>query len=228
MSFSDDHAPSIFFKLMLSIALLAGVLVSTVLTSGVMPELNEYMNYPHNGGDFNRQVVMLVCGLLYVTRFILAMFVFVQRKIGRFEGSFVSVLFFMMFYLFGISAGSHPEPMSFIDYLGVVVYLIGSTINVLADFQRWSFIRDTGNKGKLFTRGLFKRAMHINYFGDSIAYLGLAMLTHFLPCYLIVLGISLNFAFLQIPALDRHLKNKYGNDFVQYSQKTSKRIPYVY
>jgi steroid 5-alpha reductase family enzyme len=54
-------------------------------------------------------------------------------------------LFFMMFYYFGISAGSHPESIGIIDIFGISIFLFGSCINTLADCQRfrWKKIQKT-------------------------------------------------------------------------------------
>jgi steroid 5-alpha reductase family enzyme len=156
------------------------------------------------------------------------MFVFVQRKIGWFEGGLVSILYFMMFYLFGVSAGSHPEPIGLIDISGILLFLGGSYINTMADYRRFVWKRKIENKGRLFTGGLFKYSMHINYFGDGITYIGLAMITLELICLLVSIGIILNFIFLQIPMQDKHLSKKYGSEFKEYAKHTKKFIPLIY
>lgn len=156
------------------------------------------------------------------------MFVFLQRKISWFEGGLVSVLFFMMFYIFVVSAGSHPEPIGLIDIVGIFLFLVGSYINTMADYQRFAWKRKNENKGRLYTLGLFKYSMHINYFGDAITYIGLALITLEMLCLFISIGIIVNFLVIQIPMLDKHLSKKYGNDFTEYSRITKKFIPFVY
>ena len=158
----------------------------------------------------------------------ICMFVFLQRKIGWFEGGLTAFLFFMFFYLFGISAGSHTEPIGPIDIVGVLLFLAGSYINVLADYQRFVWKRKNENKGRRYTKGLFKYSMHINYFGDGLAYIGLAMITREYVCLLVAIGITLNFIFLQIPLLDRHLSRKYSDEFEEYKKQTKRFIPFVY
>lgn len=70
--------------------------------------------------------------------------------------------------------------------------------------------------------------MHINYFGDSVLYIRLALITREWVCLYVAIGISINFAALQIPMLDRHLKNRYGDAFDDYASQTKKFIPFVY
>ena len=156
------------------------------------------------------------------------MFVFLQRKISWFEGGLVSVLFFMMFYIFVVSAGSQPEPIGLIDIVGIFMFLVGSYINTMADYQRFAWKRKNENKWRLYTLGLFKYSMHTNYFGDAITYIGLALITLEMLCLFISIVIIVNFIVIQIPMLDKHLRKKYGNDFTEYSRVTKKFIPFVY
>jgi steroid 5-alpha reductase family enzyme len=71
---------------------------------------------------------------------------------------------------FGGFAGSHSEPIGLIDIVGIFLFLAGSYINTLEDYQRFAWKREIENKGRLYTKGLFKYSMHINYFGDSVSY----------------------------------------------------------
>ncbi len=70
--------------------------------------------------------------------------------------------------------------------------------------------------------------MHINYFGDAVTYIGLALINMELVCFLISMGIIVNFVVLQIPMLDKHLSKKYGNEFTEYAKNTKKFIPLIY
>ncbi len=70
--------------------------------------------------------------------------------------------------------------------------------------------------------------MHINYFGDAITYIGLALITLEMVCLFILICIIVNFIVIQIPMLDKHLSKKYGNEFTEYSKVTKKFIPFVY
>ena len=228
MAFQDEYAPSILPKAFLSASVLAGTLIAALLTSGHADWLIDLFRYEKVEGNIYRQILILSCSLIYFIRFTICMFVFIKRKISWFEGGLVSVLFFMMFYLFGISAGSHTEPIGSIDIVGVLLFLGGSYINTLADYQRFTWKREYENKGRLFTSGLFNYSMHINYFGDSISYVGLALITGQLVCLFVSIGIIVNFIVLQIPKLDKYLSKKYGNEFSEYAKQTKKFIPFVY
>ena len=102
----------------------------------------------------------------------------------------------MLFYLFGVSAGRHPEAMGLIELVGVVLFVSGSYLNTGAEYQRYRWKRRTENQGRLYTSGLFRYAMHINYFGDSLTYLGLALITLELVPLFACFGIIVNFLVL--------------------------------
>ncbi|MBW2203141.1 MAG: DUF1295 domain-containing protein [Deltaproteobacteria bacterium] len=118
--------------------------------------------------------------------------------------------------------------MGLIDILGVLLFLTGSYINTVADYQRFAWRKEIKNKGRLYTKGLFKYAMHINYFGDGISYVGLALITLEPVCLYVSIGIIVNFIVLQIPMLDKHLSKKYGDEFNEYAKHIKKLVPFVY
>jgi protein-S-isoprenylcysteine O-methyltransferase Ste14 len=228
MIFLYEHSPSIPAKALMSIGVLAGTLTATALTTGYSDWFVNVLNFEKVEGNIYRQIIMFICCFIYFIRFSIGLFVFMQRKISWFEGGLVTVLFFMMFYFFGISAGSHPDSIGTIDILGISLFLFGSCINTLADYQRFSWKRNTKNKGKLYTSGLFKYSMHINYFGDAIAYFGLALITYNIVCLCISTGMVVYFIAFEIPMLDEHLNKKYKHEFIEYSRTTRKFVPFVY
>ena len=228
MIFLNEHSPSIPAKVLMSTGVLAGTLTATVLTTGWSDWFMNVLNFEKVEGNICRQTVMFICCFGYFLRFSIGLFVFMQRKISWFESGLVTVLFFLMFYTFVISAGSHPESIGPIDIAGIAMFLIGSYINTLADYQRFAFKRQIENKGRLYTSGLFKYSMHINYFGDAIAYFGLALITYNIVCLCISMGMVVYFIAFEIPRLDEHLNKKYGNEFSEYSQVTKKFVPFVY
>lgn len=228
MIFLDEHSPSIPAKILMSSGVLAGTIIASALTTGYSDWLISAFNFERVEGNIYRQTAMFICCFIYFIRFSIGSFVFIQRKISWFEGGLVSVLFFMMFYYFGISAGSDSRTIGIPDIFGVVLFLIGSWINILADYQRFAWKKYKENQGRLYTSGLFKYAMHINYFGDSVAYFGLALITYNMGCLSISMGMVVYFILFEIPRLDNHLSKKYKREFAEYSIHTKKFIPFVY
>ena len=70
--------------------------------------------------------------------------------------------------------------------------------------------------------------MHVNYFGDSIAYFGLALITYSIACLSVSMGMVAYFIAFEIPRLDEHLKKKYKHEFTEYSKVTKKFVPFIY
>ena len=228
MIFLNEHSPSIIAKVFMSIGVLAGTLVATTITTGHLDWFMNAVNLKKVEGNTCRQIVMFICCFIYFIRFTISLFVFVQRKISWLEGGLVTVLFFMMFYYFGISAGSRPDSIGPIDIFGIFIFLFGSCINMLADYHRFSWKRNTENRDRLYTSGLFKYSMHINYFGDATAYFGLALIAFNIVCLCISIGMVVYFIAFEIPRLDEHLGKKYKHEFVEYSKETKKFVPFIY
>lgn len=228
MIFLDEHTPSIPAKILMAFGVLSGSLLAVILTTGYSDGLMSALRFDKVEGNFARQVIMFICCFLYFIRFSIGLFVFMQRKISWLEGGLVTFLFFMMFFYFGISAGSHPTPIGILDIVGVGLFLFGSCINTLADYQRFVWKKHPKNQGQLYTAGLFRYAMHINYFGDTVAYLGLSLMTYHSGCVSIVLGLVVYFIVFEIPRLDAYLSKKYTIQFKEYATATHKFVPFIY
>ncbi len=212
MAFKDPHTPSIGAKLSLLILTLVGIILSIL--------------YLVQKSEF--KIIILICSLFFYIRLIWSLFVFVKRKVSWFEGISVGILYGLLVFAF-MFWGSKPTYHSgFILTAGMVLFLGGSFINSLSDYQRFAWKKQPGNQGKIYTLGLFHYAMHINFFGDMVMFLGFAMVTQNYMSFIPVMGILLNFIFVQIPALDQYLKEKYGKDFMEYAGRTKKFIPFVY
>jgi len=70
--------------------------------------------------------------------------------------------------------------------------------------------------------------MHINYFGDSLLFIGLAMITENITSLLIPGIVIFNYLMIFIPKQDRYLHKKYGKELEQYARRTKKFIPFLY
>jgi steroid 5-alpha reductase family enzyme len=131
-------------------------------------------------------------------------------------------------YAFASVGGSNKQVVGAVEIIGILLYLSGSYINTHSEYYRHVWKLKEQNKGRLYTKGLFSLAMHINYFGDIILFTGLAMTTHSLSMFVIPMIMALNFVFYIIPSLDRYLENKYKSEFKDYANKTKKLIPMIY
>jgi steroid 5-alpha reductase family enzyme len=60
--------------------------------------------------------------------------------------------------------------------VGLLLWLIGFTVEVTADAQKSRFNADPNNKGKFINIGLWSRSRHPNYFGEIVLWLGIAVI----------------------------------------------------
>lgn len=216
MAYHDGHSPSAGSKTALLLFTLTGTVFSAIMLL-------------KNGRFFLfRDGLLLTCAVIFYLRLAICLLVFVKRKISWFEGCSVGILYGFLVYMFSLWGSSGSENVNFYSIAGVLFFIAGSWINSQSDYQRYVWKKKPGNAGRLYTKGLFRYAMHINFFGDSIMFVGYALITRNAMSIIPVLFIILNFIFIQIPKLDHHLKNKYGDDFDKYAGKTGKYIPFIY
>lgn len=216
MAYRDGRSPSISMKLTLSMLTLIGVIFAI-----------EHLKPSFQTGD-THHLVLLSCILIFYVRLVLCLFTFIKRKVSWFEGISVGILYGIMVAMFTIWGTQKSFKNEFIEIAGIVLYVIGSIVNSLSDFQRYKWKKHPMNQGKIYTKGLFRYAMHINFFGDSLMFVGFATVTQNAMSFIPVLFIIFNFILVQIPQLDDYLKNKYGLDFELYAEKTKKFIPFIY
>ena len=71
-----------------------------------------------------------------------------------------------------------PEPLrlTWLDFLGAALWLIGLCFEAVGDWQLARFKADPGNKGKVMDRGLWGYTRHPNYFGDALLWWGLFLI----------------------------------------------------
>ena len=65
-----------------------------------------------------------------------------------------------------------PARLTWLDYLGAVLWLIGFSFEAIGDWQLARFKADPANKGKVMDRGLWAYTRHPNYFGDALLWWG--------------------------------------------------------
>lgn len=67
-----------------------------------------------------------------------------------------------------------PEParLTWLDWAGVIVWLIGFGFESIGDLQLARFKAAPKNKGKVMDRGLWRYTRHPNYFGDALLWWG--------------------------------------------------------
>ncbi len=175
-----------------------------------------------------RRVLIFGFSLVILARMVFTMFVLMKREMPWSEAFSVPFAFAVYYLGFALMVLPNRAPLGALDALGIALFVIGCVLNTGGEWQRHRFKADPANKGKLFTGGFFAWSMHINYFGDILWVAGYAVVTGNPWSALIVLMLTGFFAFYNIPMLDAHLADRYGEQFEAYAKQTKKLIPFVW
>ena len=146
--------------------------------------------YFYNSGDFfHRKVLLLVLVTIWGLRLFLHL---AWRNIGKGEDfryqefrrnygaeRYWWVSYFQVFLLqgalimlvslplLGVNAQTNSDGLNWMDYLGILIFMIGFIFEAGGDFQLARFKNNPNNKGKVLNTGFWKYTRHPNYFGDS-------------------------------------------------------------
>ncbi len=115
-------------------------------------------------------------------------------------------------------------------WIGLAVWIIGFTIEAIADTQKNQFRENPANEGKFIRSGLWSWSRHPNYFGEIVLWVGIAIIA--LPTlsgWTWLMLISPIFITLQLtrisglPMLEARADEKWGGqpDYEAYKRNTS-------
>ncbi len=228
MLFKDEYAFSLLPKVVFLTAIICATLLGGYLMFADENNLVTMLKPYKIKGFFTRQIIIMVCLIIYVIRLFITLFVFLKRKMAWSEMLLVTALMSFALFSFAKVGGNSQQEIGALDYLAIFLYASGSWINSWSEYTRYLWKKSSKNRGKIYNEGLFKYALHINYFGDIVLFTGLALLTVTFSLLLIPLAMALNFVFFIIPRLDSYLAIKYGADFKENAKTTKKLIPGIY
>jgi steroid 5-alpha reductase family enzyme len=129
---------------------------------------------------------------------------------------------------------THRKELDLFALVGVLIWIFGFTIEVVADSQKSHFSADPNNKGKFIQTGLWSRSRHPNYFGEIVLWVGVAVIAFpvlqgwqwvalISPVFVIVLLTRVS----GIPLLENKANKKWGGqeDYEAYRKRTPVLIP---
>ncbi len=125
-----------------------------------------------------------------------------------------------------------PETLHPISYVGLIVFLLGISIETIADYQLDTFIKKK-KAGSITTpimnTGLFKYSRRPNYFGESTVWVGLALLVFPYTYGFIGLVSPLLITYIVTkvtgPMLEKIFLEQYPEAYKTYMKTTSYFIP---
>ena len=123
-----------------------------------------------------------------------------------------------------VIAYASVEAFSAIDIIGLVVIVLGTLLEFIADTQMKAFVKIRKDRSEVLNRGVWKYSRHPNYLGEISIWFGVALtliLSHFNYWHFIVGAVVnlLMFIFISIPMEERHFKD-YKPDYEQYKKET--------
>ena len=129
---------------------------------------------------------------------------------------------------------SKRNDFGIIGIIGIILWLTGFVIEIVADEQKRRFKMDPSNQNSFITEGLWGWSQHPNYFGEIVLWIGVSLVAlPSLSSWQYFTLISPFFVFLLltrisgIPMLDSASRKRWGDDpeFLEYKEATPVLIP---
>lgn len=133
-----------------------------------------------------------------------------------------------------VITSGQQKPIELVGYVGLLIWIIGFLLEIIADSQKRAFKRDSDNKGRFINTGLWSWSRHPNYFGEITLWLGMAIfaipilnglqwITLISPLFVILLLTKVS----GIPLLAKKGQERWGDDaeYQAYLKNTSLLIP---
>lgn len=215
----------------ITLAALIGACVAVawwLLFAGGIAIAGSWFGWVWTAGDPFRRATLAVALSIYFIRVLFTEFVFLRRGVSWAEVLTIAPWVFCIFVLLSISGGTNFKPAGSICAAGITLFVLGSWMNSYAELKRHIWKLKPENQGKLYTLGLFRYSRHPNYLGDLLSFTGLCLISGRSATAVVPVLMLAGFVFANIPVLDAHLYDRYGQAFEQYAARTKKLIPFLY
>jgi steroid 5-alpha reductase family enzyme len=129
------------------------------------------------------------------------------------------------------------KTLSIISLIGLFLWIAGFTIEVIADGQKRNFRKESNNKGRYISTGLWSRSRHPNYFGEITLWVGVSVITLSSLSgvgYVALISPLFVYALLSkgsgIPLLERSADKRWGEEleYQEYKKKTPVLFPKLF
>ena len=144
-------------------------------------------------------------------------------------------VFLTMIVVIVINSQAEPAPeLGIWDAIGLLIWLLGFSIEVIADNQKSAFNANSENQGKWIDSGLWSYSRHPNYLGEIMLWTGIACfgiscfsgmerLAWISPIFIYLLLTKIS----GVPILDRRGLEKWGDqpEYHKYREGTPTLLP---
>ncbi|GIW69438.1 MAG: hypothetical protein KatS3mg101_0185 [Patescibacteria group bacterium] len=126
-------------------------------------------------------------------------------------------------------ASTSFQKLSFLNYIGLVVWIVGFFFESVGDLQLSKFLKDPKNAEKIMRDGLWKYTRHPNYFGEVAQWWGIFLAAYGAPMWLlaVISPVTITWIILKISGIPL-LEKKYENneEFQEYKKVTNAFFPW--
>lgn len=136
-----------------------------------------------------------------------------------------------------VNMSSEINDFSSLDYTGILFWIFGFCIEVIADYQKDTWQKLVKNKNKFINAGLWTISRHPNYFGEIVLWTGISLsafsgssgprsfLIYLSPIFVVFLLLFIS----GIPSLEKKGDQKFGRDhaYQRYKKSTPVLIPFI-
>ncbi|AKV86840.1 hypothetical protein AKG07_11640 [Microbacterium sp. CGR1] len=149
------------------------------------------------------------------------------------QGAWVSITAAAAWIAISTDAASRA-PVGWLTVVGIIVWVAGMTVEIVADAQKSAFRADPRHKDEFIRTGLWSRSRHPNYFGEIVIWVGVFLtaapvlagwqwVAILSPLFVILLLTRVS----GIPLLEARAEEKWGDraDYVEYRESTPSLIP---
>jgi steroid 5-alpha reductase family enzyme len=131
--------------------------------------------------------------------------------------------------LLAIHTSNSSGELYWLDYISIIIWLIGFSFEAGGDYQLYNFKNNTKNKGKVLNTGFWKYTRHPNYFGDSAVWWSFALFSIAAGGYWQVIGaIIMTLLIIKVSgvALLEKTLNITKPKYKEYIEKTNSFLPW--
>jgi protein-S-isoprenylcysteine O-methyltransferase Ste14 len=228
MTIYQHHGASVPQKVFLTMFQTVALAVAAWLLIGNgLPTLSERAGWNLETGNEARRYLLLACLVVFYARIQFTSLYLLKRAIGWEEALSMPIGFLMYYIGFSLLGGTRQIALDWVDGLAIALFCAGSFTNTYAEILRDRWRKQPQNQGRLYTDGLFRYSRHVNYFGDLVWVSALALLTRNAWSVPISVVLFMFFHYFNAPMLDRHLQDKYPQEFAEYTKRTKSLIPFI-
>lgn len=128
------------------------------------------------------------------------------------------------------AAQIHAKPLIWLDFLAIVIWVIGFFFEAIGDAQLAQFKSNPVNKGKVLDTGVWRYTRHPNYFGDATQWWGFYLIAAAAGAWWTIFSpIIMTFLLMRVSGvtlLEKTLRNEKPG-YQEYIKRTNEFFPWL-